>query len=275
MVVIFSLSAFWWRSAHIAAFSAPDSVAGHQQPTPLPETPGHSQAAFLWGSWCTQGFVCTLQESVSQSCVSSVDSMVGLMVTSFKRAYAIPRSAVPRAPAPAAVHCWPIPLQETLKHSSGSVSVESLGPGAYKVCLSPQHFCWVWGLILNVISQLLPSCWGFSFALGRGVSPQIRSSAVQPPLQRLSSCWSFSAQSDIHSSKNVIEQTHIILEKIIFLDCLNPQEEIQIVWQNKTFFARLILTQLKVFQTSRIWTWGHWGFYQCLSPGICIYIFWN
>ena len=29
----------------------------------------------------------------------------GLMVTSSKRAYAIPRSAAPRAPAPAAVHC--------------------------------------------------------------------------------------------------------------------------------------------------------------------------
>ena len=27
----------------------------------------------------------------------------------------------------------------------------------------------VWSLILNVISSLLPSCWGFSFALGRGV----------------------------------------------------------------------------------------------------------
>ena len=29
----------------------------------------------------------------------------GLMMTSSKRAYAIPRSAVPRAPAPSAVHC--------------------------------------------------------------------------------------------------------------------------------------------------------------------------
>jgi len=29
---------------------------------------------------------------------------------------------------------------------------------------------WVWGLSLNVISPLLPSCWGFSFALGCGVS---------------------------------------------------------------------------------------------------------
>ena len=39
------------------------------------------------------------------SCVSSGGSMVGLMVTSSKRAYAIPRSAAPRVPAPAAGHC--------------------------------------------------------------------------------------------------------------------------------------------------------------------------
>ena len=43
----------------------------------------------------------------------------------------------PKAPAPAAAHCWPIPPQETPKHSSVSVSAESLGPGAHKVCLSP------------------------------------------------------------------------------------------------------------------------------------------
>ena len=29
-----------------------------------------------------------------------------------------------------------------------------------------EHLWWVWGLILNAISPLLPSCWGFSFALG-------------------------------------------------------------------------------------------------------------
>ena len=39
-----------------------------------------------------------------------------------KRAYAIPRSAAPRAPASAAVHCWPVPPQETLKHSSVSIN---------------------------------------------------------------------------------------------------------------------------------------------------------
>ena len=38
---------------------------------------------------------------------------------------------------------------------------------------------WVWGLILNVISPLLPSCGGFSFALRYGVFPQCRPSATQ------------------------------------------------------------------------------------------------
>ena len=53
----------------------PDPAAGHCRPTSLPETPRHSQASLgqsLVGSvllsprsWCTQGFVCALQESVS------------------------------------------------------------------------------------------------------------------------------------------------------------------------------------------------------------------
>ena len=41
----------------------------------------------------------------AQSCVSSGGSMVGLMATSSKKAYAVPRSTASRAPAPAAVHC--------------------------------------------------------------------------------------------------------------------------------------------------------------------------
>ena len=52
--------------------NAPDHVAGHCQPTPPPETSGHSQASlgqslvgplFLsTGSWCIQGFVCALKD---------------------------------------------------------------------------------------------------------------------------------------------------------------------------------------------------------------------
>ena len=41
----------------------------------------------------------------SQACVSSGGSVVALMVTFSKRAYAIPRSAAPRAPAAVAVQC--------------------------------------------------------------------------------------------------------------------------------------------------------------------------
>ena len=140
-------TSFKMSHAHTAALSAPDPAAGHHRPTPLSETPGRSHASLGQslmgslllspGSWYTQDFVCALQESVSRSCVSSGGSMVGLMVTTSRRAYAIPTSAAPRALAPAASHCWPGPLQETLRYTSGSVSVGPLGPSAHKVCLIP------------------------------------------------------------------------------------------------------------------------------------------
>ena len=81
---------------------------------------GH--CSFLLGSGA-QGSVCALKVSIFQSCVSSGSSMVELMVTSSKRAYAIPRSAAPRAPIPVAVLCWAIPPQEMLKHKHSSVSL--------------------------------------------------------------------------------------------------------------------------------------------------------
>ena len=65
--------------AHTVILSAP--AAGHSQPMPLLETPRHSWASLgqslgggggggrslllSLGSWCTQGSVCALQESVS------------------------------------------------------------------------------------------------------------------------------------------------------------------------------------------------------------------
>ena len=57
-----------------ATLSAPNPAAGHCQPTPPPETPGHSRASLSQslvgslllslGSRCAQGSVCVLQESV-------------------------------------------------------------------------------------------------------------------------------------------------------------------------------------------------------------------
>ena len=79
-----------------AALRASDPAAGHRRPTPPLEIPGYSWACLGQffvrslllspGSWCAQGFVGALQESVPQSCVSSGGSMVGFMVTSSKRA---------------------------------------------------------------------------------------------------------------------------------------------------------------------------------------------
>ena len=70
-----------------------------------------------------------------QSCGSSCGSMVGLMVTSSKKAYAIPRYTASRAPA--AVHWWSVHPLETLKHSSGSDPVGFLGSCAHEFCFSP------------------------------------------------------------------------------------------------------------------------------------------
>ena len=75
----------------------------------------------------------------------------------------MPRSTAPRAPvpAPAAVLCSPIPLQQTLKYSSGSVFVGS-GSWCTQVLFEPSKYLWqIWALILNMILPFLPSCWGF------------------------------------------------------------------------------------------------------------------
>ena len=72
--------------------------------------------------------------------------------------------------------------------SSPLLTCTSIGDTKAQLCLSPcgvsgswcaqgmlepsQCLWWVWGLILKMVSPLLPSCWGLSFALGCGVSPQ-------------------------------------------------------------------------------------------------------
>ena len=77
MVEVMKITAtsFKRSCASTATLSALDPAAGHCQPTPPPETPGHSRASLGQslvgsllpspGSGCAQGFVCALQESVS------------------------------------------------------------------------------------------------------------------------------------------------------------------------------------------------------------------
>ena len=150
-----------------------------------------SHCSFLLGPG-TQGSICILQESVSLSCVNSDSSMVGLMVTSSKRAYAIPKSVVPRAPVPMVVYCWPVPPQEMHKILSQSLWdlwvlvctrfvwalwASLVGMGFDSKCefapptiLLRLLLCpWTWDISSHLL-QSLPSYWCFS-DLGLGVSP--------------------------------------------------------------------------------------------------------
>ena len=124
-----------FKRSHVctATLSAPKPASVHHWPTPLPENHGQVWVSLLWGH-CSF-LLCPGAHKVlsvpfkslfPQSYGSSGSSMVGLLAFSSKRTYSIPKSAALRAPTSAAVHCWPVPPQETLKHSSVSVSVGSL-----------------------------------------------------------------------------------------------------------------------------------------------------
>ena len=108
--------------AHTATRSAPNLLSTHTSTGDSWTRTGKSgsvscgvTAPFSWV--LVHKVVCSAKSLFPQSCVSAGGSRVGLMVTSSKRAYAIPTSTTPRAPDPAEVHCWHILPQETLKHS--------------------------------------------------------------------------------------------------------------------------------------------------------------
>ena len=140
----------------------------------------------------------TVQEFIWYNCSavcgsSALQLCVGVNGDLLKRAYVtrcMTQISHTQSPCP-----WGRPLltctstgnTEILKGRSGSVSVGSLGPGAHMVMFKLSKHLWkVWSLILNVISPALQSCWGFSFALGCGVSFFF---CWDPTL---SCCWLFS-----------------------------------------------------------------------------------
>ena len=127
----------------------PNSVAGHHQPMPLPETPGHSQASLgqsLVGSlllspvsWCTQGFICALQESVFQSLCKFWWLYGGIKGDLLQEGLYHTQVYCTQSPSP----CSSPLLTRT---SAGDIQTQfclslcgCLGPGALKVCLSPQR----------------------------------------------------------------------------------------------------------------------------------------
>ena len=86
-------------------------------------------AALSPGSWCTR-FCCALQESISQSCVSSGSSMVGLMATSSKRAFSHTQVCCTQSPCP----CGSPPPARTSAGDAQTQFCASLC--VHRVCLS-------------------------------------------------------------------------------------------------------------------------------------------
>ena len=139
-------TSFKRSSTHTAALRAPKPAAGHLQPTPPPETAGPSRASLGQslvgslllspGSWCARGFVCTLQESVSPVLCKFWWLYGGVNGDLLQEGLCHTQVCCTQTPAPVQATLSHTP-QETPKHSPGSVSVGSLGPGVHKVCLSP------------------------------------------------------------------------------------------------------------------------------------------
>ena len=119
-----------------------------------------------------------------QSYVSSGGSMVGLMVDLLQEGLCHTQVSCTQSPCP----CGRPLLTHT---STGDTQTQYclclhgvFGSWCTQGLFEPSECLWrIWDLILNSISPLLPSCWGLSFALGHGVSPQSCSRAAKSPLQ--------------------------------------------------------------------------------------------
>ena len=74
-------------------------------------------------SWCTQGSVCALQKSVSPVLCKFCQLSCGVNGDLLQEGLCHTQVCCTQSPFPAAVHCWPVPPQETLKPSAVSVSV--------------------------------------------------------------------------------------------------------------------------------------------------------
>ena len=110
MVEVMKIMVTFFKMSHAgpAAVNDPYPAAGHCRPTPPPETPGYSQASLGQspvgslllspGPGVHKVLFVPSKSLFRQSCVIFGGSVVGLMATSSKMAYAIPRSASLRDP---------------------------------------------------------------------------------------------------------------------------------------------------------------------------------
>ena len=141
------VTSFKRSHAHTATLSAPNPATCHHQPTPLPETPGHSWASLGQslvgslllspGSWCTQGFVCALQESVSPVLCKFWWLYGGVNGDLLQEGLCHTQVCCTQSPCPCGSPLLTCTSTGDAQTQPGSVSVGSPGPGAHKICLSP------------------------------------------------------------------------------------------------------------------------------------------
>ena len=163
-VMKITVTSFKRSCACTATLSAPKPAAGHRWPVPSQATPGHSRASLGQspvgslllspGSWCTQGFVCALQGSVSPVLCKFWWLCGGVNGDLLQEGLCHTQICCTHSPCPCSrplLTCTSAEDTQTLKGRSGSTSTGS--PGAHNVLFEPlEHLCWVWDLILNIIS---------------------------------------------------------------------------------------------------------------------------
>ena len=150
-------ASFKMSLAYTASLNAPNPVAGHCQPTPPPETPGHSRASlsqslvgsliFSPGSWCTQGFGHVLQESFCPVLCKFWRLYGEVNGHLLQEGLCHTQVYCTQSPCPCSSPLWSVPLQQTIKHSSvclcgvsGSLWLKTGFVWALRACLVDMGF---------------------------------------------------------------------------------------------------------------------------------------
>ena len=180
MVEVMKIMETSFKRSHActATLSVPNPAAGHHQPMPLLETPGHSWASLGQsvlgslllspGSWCAQRF-CLWPPRICLPVLCKFWQLCGgINGDLLKEGLCHIQVCCTQSPCP----CSSPLLTCTSTGDTQTQFYQSLGVyGSWctQDLFEPsERVWWEWGLILNANSPLLPSCWGLSFALGRG-----------------------------------------------------------------------------------------------------------
>ena len=123
------------------------------------------------GPWCSKGFACAFQESVSPVLCKFRWLYGGVNGNLLQEGLCHTRVCCTQSPCPCSrplLTCTTAGDTQTLKGRSGLVSVGS--PGVHNILFEPSKcLWWIWGLILNAVLPLLLFYWCF-FALGHELS---------------------------------------------------------------------------------------------------------